>query len=157
MKPQNPTNGPRAVSGNGRRRRDGMVLVVVIVCLMVAAMMLVAVARQAGTARRAVRTDQFSAQAQWLAEAGVERALARLGADPAYAGETWPIPAKELDGQNDAEVRIQTEKVPSRPDRLDIRVEADYPLSPELRCRRAKQIEVDRERTTPPKAVKNPS
>jgi Tfp pilus assembly protein PilX len=137
-------------------RRSGAVLVVVLVCLTVAAIMLVVVARQAGIVRRAVERSQSSLQAQWLAEAGAERAVARLASDPAYAGETWRISAKELGTPNDAEVRITIKKVASQPGRVAVGVEADYPRDVLLRCRRAKQIEVDREQIAPPQAARAP-
>lgn len=133
-----------------RDDRRGTVLVMVVACLVVASMMLVAVARQAALARRSAQAGQRSLQAQWLAEAGVERAVARWAADPAYAGETWRIAAGELDSLDDAEVRIMLQPVAGRPGRSSIRVEADYPRAAELRFRSTKQIEVDRERITPP-------
>ena len=129
-------------------------MVVVLVCLTVAGIMLVVVARQAGIARRTVDRSLRSAQAQWLTEAGVERAVARLAADPAYAGETWHVSAQELGGRDDAEVRIKIKKVAGRPGRLPVGVEADYPRDALLRCRRVKQIEVDRAPITPPQAAR---
>jgi hypothetical protein len=149
---------PRTESVARRRpnRRRGAVLVVVLACLTVAAIMLVVVARQAGMSRRAAERIQASVQAQWLAEAGACRAAARLAADPAYAGETWRISAKELGGRNDAEVRITTKGVAGRPGRVAVGVEADYPHDALARCRRVKQIEVDREQIAPPQAASPP-
>jgi hypothetical protein len=129
-------------------------MVVVLVCLMVAGIMLVGVARQAGIARRTVDRSLWSAQARWLTEAGVERAVARLAADPAYAGETWRVSAQELGGRDDAEVRIRTKELAGRPGRLAVGVEADYPRDALARCRRVKQIEVDREPITSPQAAR---
>ena len=63
----------------------------VLVCLAVAAAISVVVVRQIATERQAVQMNHRSLQALWLAEAGVERAAARLAADPKYAGETWTI------------------------------------------------------------------
>ena len=79
-----------------QRRRRGAVLIVVLVCLAVAAAISVVVVRQIAMERHGVQMNQRGLQASWLAEAGVERAAARLAADPKYAGETWIISAKEL-------------------------------------------------------------
>ena len=95
--------------------------------------------------RQAVQMNQRSLQASWLAEAGVERAAARLAADPKYAGETWIISAKELAADDDAVVRIQVETIAGQPERRSVRVEADYADAPEYRCRQVKQIVVDRD------------
>jgi Tfp pilus assembly protein PilX len=137
------------------RGRRGAVLVVVAVCLALAGVLLLAVTRQAALTRRSTQSSQRRLQAQWLAEAGVERAVARLAADRAYTGETWSIATHALDGQHDAEVRIKTQPVAGRAGRSAVHVEADYPRIAELRCRWTKQIEVDREPIASPPAAKS--
>jgi hypothetical protein len=155
-----------------QRRQRGAILIVVLVCLAVAAAMSVVVVRQIAAERHVVQMNHRSLQALWLAEAGVERAAARLAADPKYAGETWTIPAEELAagkrGQSPfvhstrravpangdcplfpaaddgAVVRIQVETIAGQSERRSVRVEADYPDAPERRCRQVKQIVVDR-------------
>ena len=134
--------------------RRGVIVIVVIVCLMVAAAIIVLVARQAGMQRRTQRTSHWGVQAEWLAEAGIERAAARLAANAAYVGETWHIAAADLGGDDAAEVRIKTEAIANHPGQRMIRVEADYPIAPELRCRRVKQMLVDREKMASPPAAK---
>jgi hypothetical protein len=137
----------------GYNHRHGAILVVVLVCLMVAAAIFVCVVRQVGMSRQAGQTSHRSVQAGWLAEAGAERAAARLAASAAYAGEIWHIPAAELRGTDTAEVRIKAERLAGRAGRWRIRVEADYPTAPELRCRRVKEIVIDREQIATPKAA----
>jgi Tfp pilus assembly protein PilX len=127
-----------------QRRRCGAILVVVLVCLIVAAALSVVVVRQAAMERHAVQINQRNLQALWLAEAGIERAAARLAADPKYAGETWNISAKELAADDNAMVRIQVETIAGRPEWRSVRVEADSADTPEYRCRQVKQIVVDR-------------
>ena len=124
----------------------GAILIVVLVCLAVAATMFVLVVKQAAMERQAIRTSQWTLQALWLAEAGVERAAARLAANPSYSGETWSIPAQELAAEYGAAVRIHVETVADQPERRLVRVEADYPDASELRCRQVKQIVVDRDK-----------
>jgi hypothetical protein len=131
-------------SGSRAGRRGGAVLVVALVCLGVAAVVFVLMVKQAGEERRAIQTGQQRIQALWLAEAGVERAAARLAADSTYAGETWTIPAEQLAGEGGA-VRIHVEAMADQPERRAVRVEADYPDFPAERCRQVKQVIVDRE------------
>jgi hypothetical protein len=128
-----------------RKNRRGVILVVVIVCLTVAAAIFVLLVQRVAEERRALDGSQRALQAQWLAEAGIERAAARLVADPKYAGETWAIAAVELAATEGAVVRIQVKTVADRPERRSVRVEADYPDAPERRCRQVKQILVDRD------------
>ena len=133
--------------------RRGAIMVAVILCLIVVVGLLVCVVKQVGMSRQAQQSSQQSVQAGWLAEAGVERAAAHLAANAVYAGETWQIPAAELGGNDAAEVRVKAEPMAGRPGQWRIRVEADYPTAPEFRCRRVKQIVIDREKVAPPKAA----
>ena len=127
-------------------RRRGVILIVVLACLVVAGMVSLSVARQTLLARRAVDASQSRLQAEWLAEAGLERAAARLAAEPGYTGETWRIQASELDGIHDAEVQITARPVSGRTGRWSVEIRADYPRDLPLRCRRVKQFEIDRNR-----------
>jgi len=97
----------------GRSRRGGAVLVIAIACIAVASVIFLAILKTAVAERGAMRTLQWREQAGWLVESGLERAAARLTADPAYPGETWKIPAGQLGlGQVDAAVvRIAVEPV----------------------------------------------
>ena len=92
--------------------------------------MFVLVVRQALAERRAIEMSRSGLQALWLAEAGLERAAARLAADPKYAGETWTISAAELAAGDGAVVRIEVKAIADRPERRSVRVEADYPGCP---------------------------
>lgn len=123
--------------------RRGAILVVVLVCLAVAAVLFVVLAKQAIAQRHSAQTHYWGVQAQWLAEAGVERAVSRLAAKADYSGETWNVPAEELAGSDAAVVRIRVEKVADRPDRRAIHIEADYPDDPHHRCRKTKDVLAD--------------
>jgi hypothetical protein len=92
------------------------------------------------TARNAQQTQHWGVQAQWLAEAGLERAAARLAGQPGYSGETWTIPAGQLGGNVGAVVRIRVESVARPPARRRVAVEADYPDDPLHRSRCTKEI-----------------
>jgi type II secretory pathway component PulK len=123
--------------------RRGAILIVALVCLAVAAVLFVVLAKQAATEHRVSQSRQWAVQAQWLAEAGVERAVARLAADAAYNGETWSISAEQLASPSSAVVRIRTEAIDDQPDRRIIHVEADYPNDLQHRARQIKQITAD--------------
>jgi hypothetical protein len=144
------------VASYRRQDRRGVVLVVIIVCLTVAAAIFVSVVRQVAAERQALEGSQRLLQAQWLAEAGIERAAARLAADPKYAGETWTIPAAELAATEGAVVRILIAAVADRPEQRSVRVEADSSDNPEHRCRHVKQIIVDRDAMTSRLRAKTP-
>ena len=126
-------------------RQRGAILVVVLVCLAMATGISVLVIGQIAAERQAVQMNLRRLQALWLAEAGIERAAARVLTDPNYAGETWTIPAKELAADDSAVVRIQIEPISGQPQRQSIHVEADYSVAPECRCRQVKQIVIDRD------------
>jgi hypothetical protein len=93
---------------------------------------------------RAAQSRLWTAQAQWLAEAALERAAARLKASPDYKGETWTIAAEELDGRHAGVVRIEVK--PAGDDDAaaprKVRVEADFPDHPTHRARAGKEIEI---------------
>jgi len=133
-------------SYKGRTRR-GAVIIIVMVCFVLAAAMFVSLARLAAVERRAARTRQWNAQARWLAEAALERAVAQLYERADYSGETWTIAPEEFSGRQGAVVRIGVEPLADRPDRCRVRVEADFPDDPRHRCRCKKEIVVKRKET----------
>jgi hypothetical protein len=118
------------------------VLVAVLVCLGVAAVVMLGVLRLAAAGRRAADREAWRLQSAWLAESGVERAVARLTDDPSYRGETWRPPAEALPGRRDGAVRIDVVELPDAPRRRLVRVEADFPADPPDRCRTAKEVVV---------------
>ena len=139
-----------------KRNRRASALLVILVCFIVATAIFVMLGRQAVSERRAGEAQLWTAQAQWIAEAAVERAAARLKADGKYAGETWAIPAAEMNGKQNATASIHIENVAGRPDSRLIRVEADYPDDPVHRARVTKQISIDLKKPTSNAAAKKP-
>lgn len=71
--------------------RQGTVLVIVVVLLLVTASIAGAVMRAALLDARQFTIDRNALQADRIAEAGLDRALMRLDADPDYDGETWTV------------------------------------------------------------------
>jgi type II secretory pathway pseudopilin PulG len=79
---------------------------------------------------RQVRKSEQRQQSLWLAESGMQRALARVAAAPDYRGERWSIPKESLDGKNSAVVTIVVEPAKEPQQGLLIRVESSYPDDP---------------------------
>jgi hypothetical protein len=126
-----------ALSRRERGRRRGAVLIVILVCLTLATMLLLLLAQAAATEHRASQRHLWTAQAQWIVEAAVERAAARLAADPKYTGETWTITSDELAGDCGGRAKITVEpQGGSATDAFTVRVAVDYPDDPTHRCHR---------------------
>lgn len=145
-----------------RTPQRGMTVVAVLICLIVITVISVALLKVALSQRKFVRGSEHRLQAEWLAESGAERAVARLDADPGYKGETWPItaadlgqtgtpPAGEPRGGNEQVLGVVTIAIERLPEsgsalRRRIRVTAEYPSDPALRSRSTKQLLHDLER-----------
>jgi hypothetical protein len=119
------------------------VLVVVLVCLMVLLMLGGVLLRRGQAQRGQVQAEERRAQAEWLAEAGLERASARLAESPDYDGETWELAPEALTGRWPGRVVIAVQKVDGNPGRRLVSVRADYPLHEPLRARQSKQAVIE--------------
>ena len=82
-------------------------LVAIIVVLSISLTLFGIWARAVLRERTRLASQQFQLQAARLAEAGVHRAMMCHAADPQYQGETWSVPADQLDKTHAAEVRIR--------------------------------------------------
>ncbi len=122
--------------------RPGMVLLVTIVCVAVGTAVMFAIVKQALLSRRQADLERYRAQALWLAESGVDRAAARLAADPAYPGEEWLLPAGDLGGRDAGRVSIRVEPIASEPGVFQVRVVADYPDDAVERARKSIEFRV---------------
>jgi hypothetical protein len=134
---------PAAPRKPPKSNRRASVLLIILICFVVAAAMFVILAHQVIAERRAAEAQLWTAQAEWIAEAAVERAAARLTADAKYSGETWTIAAAEMGGKQGAHAKIRVEPVAGRPDSRSLRIEADYPDDPVHRARCTKQITIE--------------
>ena len=120
----------------------GMVLLVTIVCVAVGTAVMLAIVKQALLSRREADLEQYRAQTLWLAESGMDRASARLAADPGYRGEEWLLPAGDLGGSDAGRVSIRVEPIADEPDVFQVRVVADYPVDAVERARKSKEFRV---------------
>jgi hypothetical protein len=116
--------------------------VAVLVCLIIITIMAGALLRVGLSQREQVKAQEHRLQAEWLAESGIERAAARLAADPGYKGETWEVAARDLDSTDDALVSITVEPAHGSKGR-QVRVQADYPRDPTRRARHSQIIEME--------------
>jgi Tfp pilus assembly protein PilX len=145
------------ITGKGRRRSRGLTVVATLTCLIVVTLMSAAILRVALSHRNVVRAQERRLQAEWLAESGVQRAIARLGLDREYAGETWAISPADLgqaepppasgtatkSDQSAAVVTITIERVPGASAGRMIRVQADYPRDALKRSRHTEEVTID--------------
>lgn len=123
------------------RGRRGATMLVAMVCLVLVTMLLGALLRLAMTQRRQVAYEQMRLQADWLAEAAVERAVHRLASDGNYTGETWTFTSEELGGVQAGEATIQVGDVPEESGVRQIVVRATYPTDAVRFATRTKQIQ----------------
>jgi type II secretory pathway component PulK len=126
--------------------RGGAVLIVALVCLTVAMLIALQSFKTAMIEQREFRNQQNRLQADWLAEAALDRAAARLAADAGYRGETWRIAAAELGGASDGSVLIRLEPVAGSA-RFSLSVQADCPADGDHRARRSQSLVIERPTT----------
>jgi Tfp pilus assembly protein PilX len=130
-------NSTTACSG----ARRGLVLVVMIVLLAVVMLLAANWAGRVVSERRQTQRQLLEVQAVRLAESGLERAEARLAADPTYAGETWEIAADEWEGQRPASVEIEIKEV-EESGQVRLTARATYPARTDEAVRRTRSTVV---------------
>lgn len=135
----------RSSSPHGRR---GLTTVAVLICFVVLGLMITALVKLGVAYRDQIRTTERRLQAEWLAEAGVDRALAKLSHSADYKGETWQIPVDELglpavkesEKGPAAVVKIEVERAKGENGGRIVRVRADYPPDPPKRVRVSREV-----------------
>ena len=121
-------------------RRRGAVLIMALVCLVLLTVIGGTLLRWIAMEHKLLRSREQANQARWLAEAGIERAAARLTYAEDYAGETWQIVAADLPYGNPAHVRLHVATVDDQPRQRSIEVDVEYPSESALPARVHKQI-----------------
>jgi hypothetical protein len=117
------------------------VLVAVIVVMSISLTLFGIWARAVLRERTRLASQQFQLQAARLAEAGVHRAVERHAADPQYQGETWSVPADQLDKTHSAEVRIRIALSPGA-NTTRIEAAAEFPAGAVRRAQITKSTEL---------------
>jgi type II secretory pathway pseudopilin PulG len=135
----------KAVSYKSTRvshNRRGAVLIIAIICAVLVTLMLGTMVKITLTRAQQARHRERALQADWLAEAGLERAQAMLTSQPGYTGETWAIETETLGGPYSGVVTITIEAVPENTNARNVRIQADYPAGQTERIRKSKQVEI---------------
>jgi hypothetical protein len=130
---------PRASSGSNRSRR-GVVLAAAVACLFLTVLLSAGLAVSAVHRYRQLERQERDLQAAWLAESAVQRARALVRLNPDYTGETWLVPAEELNSQYSGTIVIAVAADDANAKRRRATIEAHYPDEPVNRTRVVKEI-----------------
>jgi hypothetical protein len=122
-------------------QKRGVVLVAVLVIFSVNLTLFGLWSRAVIRERSSMITEQFRLQARQLAEAGLQRAVARRAADANYMDEVWSVPAAELDTTHAAQVQLRVTST-SDPSRLRYEAVAEFPVGAVRRVRITKSVEL---------------
>ena len=95
---------PSSIARSSPRR--GAAALFVLLCLSMATIVATLLVKAAVVEKTYASRLALTHQADWLAEAGLNRAAAQLGRSGSYAGETWPLTAAQLDGSRGATIHI---------------------------------------------------
>ena len=110
--------------------RRGLVSVAMLVGLIILGLVVGSLLK-VGLARRSLaKMEEQRLQLEALADSGVGRALARLGADPRYEGEVWEISKQDLDDRGTARIALTVKPDPDRPGAKLLMVVAEYRVEP---------------------------
>lgn len=121
------------------RRRRATLVAAVLVCLTLVTVLFGVWLKLLSVERCQVRNRQGAMQAEYLAEAGLSRAMARLATDAAYAGEVWQPSADSLGTKLPAKVTISVAAAADDPRTRAISVAAEYPETGPQRAQRSRQ------------------
>jgi type II secretory pathway pseudopilin PulG len=121
---------PTPLRAHNSKARRGFTLMLALVCLLVVAIIGAATVQALLREHKQLQQQQLRDQTFWVAESAIGRAVARLGADAEYTGETWQIAAEEVDGEWPAEAVIRVERVETDQSTRRIFITAHYPKRP---------------------------
>jgi hypothetical protein len=112
-----------------------------VICLSFATIVATLLVKAAVAERTYALRLALTRQADWLVEAGLNRAAAQLGRSGSYAGETWPRTAAQLDGSRGATIRIDV-KTDADPKFRRVHVAAELQGPSGTTVRAAKEIRI---------------
>jgi type II secretory pathway component PulK len=132
-------SGQKRDTAHGRAPRRGVVLIMVIVTVSVSMVLFGIWAKNMVNEHRRLANQQYRMQATRLAEAGVQRAIARRTADPAFTEESWSVPRESFGGAHGGTVQI---RVVAKDDAtLRYEATAQFPAGAARRAQVTRQIE----------------
>lgn len=126
--------------------RTGAVLVIALICLLLLTALAASLVRTALMQREQVIHDEWQLQAEWLAEAALDRALMQLNASADYEGEEW-LPESNDKAAPPGRIRIAIlqEEGESGARLARITVTADVPADAQQRARVQRSLLVPHE------------
>jgi len=107
-------------------RQRGVALVAVLVVFGISLLLFGLWSRSITREHRSLTTQQFRIQADRLAEAGLERAIAARTTNAKYTDEVWSVPAAQLDNKHAAQVRIRVAPITTA-GRIRYEATAEFP------------------------------
>lgn len=111
----------------GQEARRGAAMMIALVALLLAAAVSVSIVQLMLVTQKRLHQADRRQQAELLAASGIRRGAARLAEEPAYRGESWEIPAGELEA---GPARVVIEVVPGQDGAPPvIRAEVLYPTA----------------------------
>lgn len=124
------------------RERRGVVLAVALVVFLLCMAIVCTLLQGVINHERQVRDHRQLDQAHWLADAGIDRAIAQVRQSDKYRGETWKVSADDLGGISDGKVAITVQAVDEHPGELRILAQADYPDDDVHRVRQSRETTI---------------
>ncbi len=135
------------------KQRRGAASVVALAALVLLTMVSALMLKTSLARIELARLEENRLQADWLLEAGLERAIVQLAIDNDYQGETWKIEAESLGGRS-AVVQIKV-AFEADSDWTEVTIEAVYPAELDKKARKVRVYRIDREPSA--KALKEDS
>jgi hypothetical protein len=139
-------NGSRPGRGSAAAKtslqRRGAIIIFAMLALLLASLMIAALMRMTVLSHQQMIRDEFRVQAGLLADAGCERALARLSEQVDWKGDAWKISDDDIASGFGADVLTTVENEPESNRKL-VKVVAQYPVD------HPSVVRVIRQRKTP--------
>jgi type II secretory pathway pseudopilin PulG len=131
--------------GRDPKVRRGSALVVALVAVVLVGVLGGVLVRRGLEASRRAALAAREAQAEALLRSGLDRARARLAADPGYAGETWSPDGAALGGRGAGRVTITVGRADDSHRRATVLAEYPVGAAAPSRSRRELTFEVGRQ------------
>jgi hypothetical protein len=117
---------------NSRWARRGSVFPIFVVALLLVTTVTGSLIKATVLQKKRVSLTNVSAQAEWLAQSGLDRAIAQLAESAEYAGEEWKISNDQLGGKHSAIVDLTVKAISDTQKQITAR--ARYPVESEQRA-----------------------
>jgi len=132
-----------SLDGRSRRHpRSGAILIFAMLALLVMSMLGASLVRTSLASLRQLHREQQRLQADWLADAGCQRAVLQLQTDVGFVGEHWHVPADQLPSSLTGVVHIAVAADPKSESNRTVTVVAEYPQEGVCRNRVTRQLTV---------------